>query len=170
MSFIPKSKKFFEITVRNLIFGAEDSLVSTVGMISGIAIAGVPRATILLSGTILIFVEAFSMAAGSFLSERGTEEMVEKKNRPLRYSLFGGIIMFFSYFVSGFVPLLPYLISNVALAFKISVGASLVALFILGIWSARTFGAPVFRSGLRMLLIGGIAIVLGILVGNFFTV
>jgi VIT1/CCC1 family predicted Fe2+/Mn2+ transporter len=132
MSFIPKSKKFFEITVRNLIFGAEDSLVSTVGLISGIAIAGVPRATILLSGVILIFVEAFSMAAGSFLSERGTEEIVERKDMPLRYPLLGGFIMFVSYFVSGFIPLLPYLLTDVALAFKISVFASLLALFFLG--------------------------------------
>jgi len=169
MSFIPKSKKFFEITIRNLIFGAEDSLVSTVGLISGIAIAGAPRSSILLTGIILIFVEAFSMAAGSFLSERGTEEIVERKNMPLRYPLLGSIIMFFSYFISGFIPLLPYLLTDVFLAFKISVTLSLIALFFLGALSAQRFGVPPLKSGLRMLIIGGIAIALGILVGNIFS-
>ncbi len=168
MAFIPKSKKLFEITIRNLIFGAEDSLVSTVGLISGIAIAGIPRSSILISGIILIFVEAFSMAAGSFLSERGTEEIVEKKNFPLAYPIIGGVIMFVSYFVSGFVPLLPYFFAEVSLAFKISVTLSLVALFLLGTLSAKKFGVPPIKSGVRMLIIGGAAIAIGILVGNVF--
>ena len=50
---------------RNFIFGVEDSLVSTVGLLSGVAIAGVPSRTILLTGVVLILVEAFSMAAGA---------------------------------------------------------------------------------------------------------
>ena len=59
---------------RNFIFGVEDSLVSTVGLLSGIAIADVPGHTIFLTGVVLIFVEAFSMAAGTFLSEYSAEE------------------------------------------------------------------------------------------------
>ena len=51
----------------------EDSLVSTVGLLSGVAVANVPMTTILLTGLILIFVEAISMAAGSFLSEYSAE-------------------------------------------------------------------------------------------------
>ncbi len=165
-----KSKKLFEITVRNLIFGAEDSLVSTVGLISGIAIAGIPHSSILLSGIILLFVEAFSMAAGSFLSERGTEEIVERKDLPLSYPILGGLIMFVSYLVSGLIPLLPYFLTDVSRAFKISIVLSLIALFLLGALSAKKFGVPPLKSGIRMLVIGGAAIALGILVGNIFKV
>jgi VIT1/CCC1 family predicted Fe2+/Mn2+ transporter len=50
------------IYLRNFIFGVEDSLVSTVGLLSGVAVAGVASRTILLTGVVLIFVEAFSMA------------------------------------------------------------------------------------------------------------
>ena len=59
--------------MRNLIFGAEDSLVSTVGLLSGIAIGGVPKSAIILTGIVLIFVEAFSMGVGSYLSEYSVE-------------------------------------------------------------------------------------------------
>ena len=52
--------------LRNFIFGVEDSLVSTVGLLSGVAVANVDQATIFLTGMVLIFVEAFSMGVGSF--------------------------------------------------------------------------------------------------------
>lgn len=86
--------------VRNFIFGVEDSLVSTVGLLSGIAIADVGRSTILLTGMVLIFVEAVSMAAGSFLSESSAENYASKHESPLRLSVPASAIMFFSYFLA----------------------------------------------------------------------
>ena len=59
--------------LRNFVFGVEDSLVSTVGLLSGIAIAGMNRESIFATGVVLIFVEAVSMAAGSFLAETSAE-------------------------------------------------------------------------------------------------
>ncbi len=170
MFLIPHSKKFFEILVRNIIFGAEDSLVSTVGMLSGIALAGVLRSDLILAGVVLIFVEAFSMAAGSFLSERSTEEFVDGRDLPLRYPLLGGFVMFVSYFVSGFVPLLPYIFQEIDSAFQTSVVLSLIALFLLGAVSAKRFHAKPVRSGIRMLIIGGLAVALGILIGRIFNI
>src|SRR3989344_2538547 len=95
-----EQKTFFALYVRSFIFGAEDSLVSTVGLLSGIAAAGVPQGTIFLTGMVLVFVEAFSMAAGSFLSERSAEEYVSRSGVPMRYFVVGGVIMFLSYFIS----------------------------------------------------------------------
>jgi len=69
-----KHKNTLAVYVRNFVFGVEDSLVSTVGLLSGIASAGASTATIFLTGTVLIFVEAFSMAVGSYLSEESVEE------------------------------------------------------------------------------------------------
>ena len=39
--------------LRSFIFGVEDSLVSTVGLLSGVAIANASRDTILLTGTVV---------------------------------------------------------------------------------------------------------------------
>lgn len=154
----------FASYVRNFIFGVEDSLVSTAGLLSGIAAAGLPKKEIFLTGIILIFVEAFSMGAGSYLSEESAEEFTGAKKS---ISLQGALIMFFSYFAAGFIPLAPYLIFSVNPAFFFSITMSLVALFVLGIISSRIFRAlHTVRHGLRMLIIGGTAILVGIVVGK----
>src|SRR3989344_6395924 len=153
------------ILIRNVVFGVEDSLVSTVGLLSGISVGGADRAVILLTGFVLIFVEAFSMAVGSFLSEETSEEYSAHREVSLRGPVLGGTVMFVSYFLSGFVPLLPYVILG-ASAFWISILASLAALAVLGSVSARLLGLSVRRGGLRALFVGGIAVLAGGIIGN----
>ncbi|MEK7123112.1 MAG: VIT1/CCC1 transporter family protein [Patescibacteria group bacterium] len=154
---------------RNFIFGVEDSLVSTVGLLSGVAIADVERSTIILTGVVLIFVEAISMAAGSFLSETSAQNYATQHEQPLRSSVASGAIMFFSYFLAGFIPLLPYLLLGTAMAFPASIGASLCALFCLGIVSARLSKTSISRNVLRMVIVGGLAIAVGVIVGSMIT-
>jgi len=157
-------KEEFATYVRNFIFGVEDSLVSTVGLLSGVAVAGLPKKEIFLTGIILIFVEAFSMGAGSYLSEESAEEFTGAKKS---LSLQGSLIMFFSYFAAGFIPLAPYLVFSVNSAFFTSVALSLVALFMLGMVSSKIFRANhTLRHAVRMLVIGGMAILVGIVIGK----
>lgn len=155
------------IYVRNFVFGVEDSLVSTVGLLSGIAIAGVPKSTIILTGTVLIFVEALSMGVGSFLSEHTVQEAERASSRLTDIeSRSGGLIMFLSYFLAGFIPLAPYAFLDPMHAFWASISLSLLSLFALGIISGKAFRISVFSNGIRMLLLGGAAILIGVLVGT----
>src|SRR3989338_7149554 len=119
--------KDFILYVRNFIFGAEDSLVSTVGLLSGIVSAGVLQKEVIISGVVLISVEAFSMSVGSFLSERTTEESYSGFDQRKSKSLIAAIIMFFSYLACGLIPLLPYLIISRDQAFWWSILTSLLA-------------------------------------------
>jgi VIT1/CCC1 family predicted Fe2+/Mn2+ transporter len=151
---------------RSFIFGVEDSLVSTLGVLSGVAIADVPRATIFLTGVVLIFVEAFSMGAGSFLSESFGAEFLKKRRSPSGKSVAAALTMFIGYFFAGFVPLFPYVFWDVAAAFPVSVFASLAALFILGAWSGRISHVSSVRGAARMFAVGGIAIAAGLLAGS----
>ncbi|MBI5134386.1 MAG: VIT1/CCC1 transporter family protein [Candidatus Taylorbacteria bacterium] len=152
-------------SVRSFTFGVEDSLVSTVGLISGIAVAGVPRPTILLTGIILIFVEALSMSAGGLLSENSAKEFEERKSLPLRRSVASAIVMFFSYFVSGLVVLLPYVLFASSLALPVSIAVSLSALFVLGVANARLSSTSPLRKGMTTAVIGGLAILAGTALG-----
>ncbi len=156
-----------ESLVRNFIFGVEDSLVSTVGLVSGIAVANVPKETIFLTGIILIFVEAFSMAVGTFLSESGAEEFVEGKSKLSNTKLItGSAVMFVSYLLAGIIPLFPYTFADTQNAFILSVGLSLFALFALGAVTAIAFKKKILSHGIKMLILGGVAIVVGIAVGK----
>lgn len=160
------SKTSFALLLRNFVFGVEDSLVSTVGLLSGIAIAGVEQKTILLTGSVLIIVEAFSMAIGSFLAERSAEDYIKQAEVPMRRSLAGGLVMFLSYLLSGLIPLMPYAFMETELALQTSVALSLLALFALGIASAKISNIKILANGFSMMIIGGVAIVVGILAGE----
>ena len=156
----------FILYMRNFIFGAEDSLISTVGLLSGVASVGIESGQIVVTGAILIFVEAFSMAVGSFLSERTTEEASSHFSRAKSRSLSAAVIMFFSYLVCGFIPLAPYVFFSGSGAFYGSIVASLIALFILGLVSAEILRTSLKRNALRMFFMGGSAVLLGIMVGQ----
>ena len=164
---MPSKHRFSSASyLRNFVFGVEDGLVSTVGLLSGIAIAGMNTRMILTTGIILIAIEAFSMAVGSFLSEFSSEEYLVKSKVSARVPLLDGVVMFFSYFISGFIPLAPYIFIPVNLAFWYSISLSLASLFLLGIISAKVAKLDIIRSGFRALAVGGVAIVAGILLGK----
>ncbi len=157
-----------EVYLRNFIFGVEDSIVSTVGLLSGVVIGGVSREVVILTGIVLIFVEAFSMGIGSFLSEYAAEEMVTQRAIPRKVWAVGGAIMFISYIVAGLIPLAPYLfLSFVFPAFLVSILLSLVVLFVLGMIGGAIGGISTLRRGLRMFTLGGFAILIGALAARF---
>lgn len=160
--------KNFVMYVRNFIFGAEDSLVSTVGLLSGIAIGGVSKTNILLTGTVLIFVEAFSMAVGSFLTEYSAQEYLTHAKVGISNPIFGGMVMFFSYLLTGLIPLWPYMVFDPVQAFWLSIGSSIIGLLLLGVISGRVLRISITRSALRMTVIGAVAIGVGALIGNMF--
>ena len=158
-------KKNFILYTRNFIFGSEDSLVSTVGLLAGIASAGVPRKEIIISGIVLICVEAFSMSVGSFLSESETEESSSKNINSDNNSIIASVIMLVSYIVCGLIPLSPYIFMDIKNAFWWSIAASMIFLFILGLISAKILKIKVLKTTLRMTIMGGLAIGLGVIIG-----
>jgi VIT1/CCC1 family predicted Fe2+/Mn2+ transporter len=63
-----------------------------------------------------------------------------------------------SYIAGGFIPLLPYmLVHNVSTALSLSVGVTLIALFIFGYVKGHFTGLPPMRGAVQTTLIGGLA-------------
>ena len=63
--------------IREIVFGMQDGMVSTLGALTGIAVGTNDYFTVILSGIVLIVVESISMSIGSFTSsgtERDTHE------------------------------------------------------------------------------------------------
>ena len=149
---------------KNLMFGVEDSLVSTVGVLFGMASASdISQKQILLTGFIVVSVEALSMGAGAFLTETSAHELDGRKlhgDSPL----IDGIVMFFSYFIAGFIPISAYFfVKNVEIAKYISLVLSLVALFILGYAPTKKL-----KSAVRMIIVAGMAASVGFIVAEIF--
>lgn len=150
---------------RNFIFGVEDSLVSTVGLLAGVSASDAPRLSVITSGIVLIFVEAFSMAVGSFLSEETSDQMSRQRvSRPRAAK--AAWIMFISYFSAGFIPLAPYVLVDGSRAVGLSIAFALLTLMTLGMYSAKRFHGNVVSKAVEMLLLGGLATLVGIGVGS----
>ena len=156
--------------LRTIVFGVIDSLVSTVGLLAGIDVAGAPHATIALTGIVYAFVEGFSMAVGNYLSEESAEEYVAQASVGQRIPIVGGIIMFIVFVAVSFIPIFPYLIWNTDVALYTSVFVSVAALFVVGMVSAHLSKLSMTKRGLRMALLGGAAIIIGLTVGLLFPV
>jgi VIT1/CCC1 family predicted Fe2+/Mn2+ transporter len=154
--------------LRNFIFGVEDSLVSTVGLLAGVAAGGVSSPIILTTGLVLIVVEGFSMGIGSFLTEETTEEMVGEKPNT-KDAIKGAATMLLSYCVAGLLPLSPYIFLQGNLAITTSIILSLLGLMALGYGTSLYYGRPKpFTRAIKMMFLGGTAVFMGMLIGKLF--
>lgn len=73
--------------VEEVVFGVEDSLVSTMGVLTGVAAGTQSTYVVVLSGIVLIFAEATSMAAGSYLSSKAERAVWIKQSAEDWHSL-----------------------------------------------------------------------------------
>lgn len=153
--------------LRTIVFGINDSLVSTVGFLAGISVAGVPRPIIVLTGITYALVEAFSMAMGDFLSEESAEEYISKSKVSDRSSVMAAILMFISCVLASLIPLIPYIIFASGTALIVSICLSVLSLFIVGMVGARFSRLPMLWRGARMAFLGGAAIAMGVAIGIF---
>jgi VIT1/CCC1 family predicted Fe2+/Mn2+ transporter len=157
--------KIRELYIRNIIFGVSDSLVSTVGLLSGIDISGTSRHIIILTGVTYAFVEAFSMAVGSFLSEQSVEEDETRGEIKDSGPFTAGAAMFISFIFASFIPIIPYMFFDLKLALILSILFSIIVLFLVGMINGKK--TKILKRGFQMALLGGMAIVVGVVVGKF---
>lgn len=149
--------------LRSTIFGFEDGLVSTTGVVVGVAVGAQSTEVVLLAGFVAIAAEALSMGAGQFLSERAVHQLNHNDHRD--NVVVGALLMFFAYAVAGLVPLLPFVFIELTSAIPISIVAAFLALALLGYAKGRVVRVSPARSALEMLAIGGAATLVGIAVG-----
>jgi VIT1/CCC1 family predicted Fe2+/Mn2+ transporter len=148
--------------IGSIIFGVEDSLVSTTGTVAGIAAGSQDPKLILLAGIVTVAVEAVSMAAGEFLSREAVQE-VEHSHKLNLYRDAG--LMFVSYSLAGLIPILPVALLPFPASIYCGVGLAMAGLYALGLFKGRIVGSKGRRSGLEMLIVGGAATLIGIVVG-----
>lgn len=85
--FIHHQKTTRASLVREIIFGMEDGMVSTMGAITGIASGTGDHFVVVLSGFVIISVESISMAVGSYLSSKSEQEIDQRKLSEERFEL-----------------------------------------------------------------------------------
>lgn len=155
--------------IGDLVFGANDGIVTTFAVVSGVQGANLsPRVAIIL-GLANLLADGFAMGAGNYLGNRSQQEYEnncgnETREGPLH--AFGhGAAIFCAFVAAGAVPLLPFVFLPRGNTFVASCVATAVTLF--GVGSLRTLvtRARWFASGLEMLAVGSAAAAAAYLVG-----
>lgn len=161
-------------SMREIVFGLEDSLVSTLGTITGIAVGTQSQYIVILAGLVLIASEATSMAAGSYLSTKHASEaenMFHEHNgfeihpeptHPLRAALVMGVF----YLLGGAVPLMFYFFLPVSEAVIPAIVVTALTLFAVGAWTASFTHTSKFKSGVEMMAVSLAAALIGYMIGG----
>jgi VIT1/CCC1 family predicted Fe2+/Mn2+ transporter len=157
-------KKIHEDYLRSGLFGLQDGLVSTTGVVVGISAGVSDKTIIILAAFVAVSVEASSMAAGQYTSEKAVHQL-DKTGKHTDNLFIGAGIMFFAYFLAGLVPIIPTVIFNQPEARVISVVAAFIGLFTVGYIKGKIVEHHALRSAIELFVIGGVATIIGLIVG-----
>jgi VIT1/CCC1 family predicted Fe2+/Mn2+ transporter len=211
--------------IRELVCGGQDGLLSTLGLLTGLAGAAAGTTAIIVAGVAAAAAGALSMSTGAWLASRAENQLFQSeidreeaalRDRPelemqelerllrkegldptaagfvaaeiaasptsfvktmvekrlgLPYgdvaTALGDAGVVAGAFVAGaFVPLGPYLFFGQTLAVPLSIGLTGAALFVLGIVKGRVARLALLRSGVEVLIVGGVAAGVGYLIGS----
>ncbi len=158
--------KIHEDYLRSALFGLQDGLVSTTGVVVGISTGTSDKAFVILAAFVAVSVEASSMAAGQYSSEKAVHQM-DKEGKHTDSLLLGALIMFFAYFIAGMVPVLPILLFDLTKATTFSVTFAFIGLFLVGLLKGYVVKYKPIRSAAELFIIGSVATLIGLAVGHY---
>jgi VIT1/CCC1 family predicted Fe2+/Mn2+ transporter len=145
--------------VRELIYGANDGVITTFAVVAGVAGGGLPLRVVLIIGAANLLADGLSMAAGNYLSIRAYESVLEAQGLPEEeaFPLRHGGATFLAFVLAGTVPLVPYTIPILSIdRFGSSIMLTLAALFAVGASRALIADVRWWRAGLEMLGLGAV--------------
>ena len=149
--------------VRELIYGANDGIITTFAVVAGVAGGGLPLRVVLIIGAANLFADGLSMAVGNYLSIRSHESVLEAQQLPEEetFPAKHGAATFVAFVVAGSVPLVSYTIPALPVdRFVLSIALTCGALFAVGAMRALIANVRWWRAGLEMLTLGAIVAVL----------
>ena len=211
--------------LREVVFGAQDGILSTVALVTSVAVAVDQTSTVLVAGLAAALAGMISMGTGAYLGSRAeqdvqqaeiareareleenpaeelaelivlfqregksyeealhlADEIAEDKDLWLRtlvekelgISYEGttspwrdALAMASSFIPAAMVPIIPHMFLEGKLAIAVSVGASLVALFVLGVGKGRLVQKSPILQGLEILGIGAVSAGIGFALGE----
>lgn len=143
----------------DLVYGANDGIITTFAVVSGVAGASLAPAVALILGLANLLADGLSMGASSFLSIR-TEQAIriaraQSVNEP--YPARHGFATFAAFIVAGSVPLVAYALSAAETRFTVAVIITLASLFVVGALRSLVTALRWWRAGLEMLTVGAAA-------------
>jgi VIT1/CCC1 family predicted Fe2+/Mn2+ transporter len=145
--------------VRELVYGANDGLITTFAVVAGVAGGGLSASVVLICGAANLLADGLSMAVGNYLSIRSYESVLEAQGLPEEetYPARHGLATFAAFVVAGALPLLPYVTGeNTAIRFALSTAVTLVSMFVVGALRSAISTVRWWVGGAEMLGLGAV--------------
>ena len=142
--------------IRDLVYGANDGLITTFAVVAGVTGGALSARTIIIVGMANLFADGLSMGVGNYLSIRSHESaraamnLPEEEASPARH----GAMTFLAFSFAGALPMLPYLVGIGS--FKACTLLTLVGLFGVGSMRALVTVDRWWLAGLEMLGLGAV--------------
>ena len=156
--------------VRELIYGANDGIITTFAVVAGVAGGGLSLRVVLIIGAANLFADGLSMAAGNYLSISSHESVLEAQELPEEeaYPVRHAAATFFAFVFAGAVPLVPYMLPVLAVdRFLSSIVLTLATMFAVGASRALITNVRWWKAGLEMLVLGAVVAALAYASGGF---
>lgn len=148
----------------DLVYGANDGLITTFAVVSGVVGANLSQRIILILGFANLVADGFSMGASNFLARRSYADEGERADRT--EATRHGTATFLGFIVAGMVPLIAYVAPLPDDAqFATAVALTLSTLFAVGASRALVTHLGWIRSGLEMLCVGALAAAVAYAIG-----
>lgn len=145
-------------------FGLQDGIVSTTGVVVGISTGVGNKEIIVLAALVAVAVEASSMAAGQYSSEKAVHQM-DKSGSHTDSLYVGAFIMFIAYLVGGAFSIIPTIIFDQPIARVFAILSAFAGLFIIGYIKGHLVEHKPLRSAIELFAIGSITTLIGVVVG-----
>lgn len=168
--------KKIENNLREFVYGGMDGAVTTFAVVTGAAGANLGAKTILILGFANVLADGFSMAVGSYLSEKSDQDLSvskgDSKKEDYESPIGASIATFVSFILVGFIPLSVYTIDYI---FKLEMGndalvwsilLTLIAFAIVGYLRGLITKVDKARTVLESLGLGLAAATISYVVGN----
>lgn len=145
--------------IRDLVYGANDGLITTFAVVSGVAGGALSEIAVLVIGVANLAADGVSMGVGNLLAIRADERARAADGLPEleAYPWKHGLATLVAFVVAGVVPLAPYLMPIPPSArLATSTSLTFVALFSFGAVRGLITRDRWWRAGLETLALGAV--------------
>jgi VIT1/CCC1 family predicted Fe2+/Mn2+ transporter len=153
--------------LRDIVFSADDGLITTFAIVAGSQGANFSPSVAIALGLANVLAGGLSMGSGIYLGVKSELELCKSSNEVKKIEgspIHHGLATFISFALSGCVSLIPLFIHS-SNQFLFSVILVSVSLFLIGIFKAFFTKKNMIKSGLEVLVIGGLSAIAAYMVG-----
>jgi vacuolar iron transporter family protein len=143
--------------VRDLVYGANDGVITTFAVVAGVAGGALAPAAVLIVGVANLVADGLSMGVGNYLAIRAHESAREADNLPEEEAAPSrhGVATFVAFAGAGALPLLPYMLAVPPTGREIASAAlAMATLFAVGALRTTVTAGTWWKVGFEVLALG----------------